>query len=98
MKLVHGTKCVALQIVNKFLLHRAIPLFTTRYAVSEQVKEFCLVLTNNPSVKSFTKYQDTTVLDNGRVTETTDDEKSAVISAQKRAPDEMVVHKRMVHK
>ncbi|XP_035274420.1 uncharacterized protein LOC118227720 [Anguilla anguilla] len=34
LKLVHGTKCVALQIVNKFLLHRAIPLFTTRYAVS----------------------------------------------------------------
>lgn len=98
LKLVHGTKCVALQIVNKFLLHRAIPLFTTRYAVSEQVKEFCLELTNDRRVKSFTKYEDTTVLDNGRVTETTDDEKGAFISAQKPAPDEMVVHRRMVHK
>lgn len=75
LKLVHGTKCVALQIVNKFLLHRAIPLFTTRYAVSEQVKELCLEMTNDPRVKSFTKFQDTTVLDSGRVTETTDDEK-----------------------
>ncbi len=98
LKLVHGTKCVALQIVNKFLLHRAIPLFTTRYAVSEQVKEFCLEMTNDPRVKSFTKFQDTTVLDSGRVTETTDEEKRAFISAQKHAPDEMVVHKRMVHK
>lgn len=67
LKLVHGTKCVALQIVNKFLLHRAIPLFTTRYAVSEEVMEFCLEMT---------KCQDTTVLDSGRVTKTTDDEKS----------------------
>ena len=83
LKLLHGTKCVALQIVNKFLLHRAVPFFTTKYAVSEQVKEFCLELTNDRRVKSFTKYHDTTVLDNGRVTETTADEKSAFISAQK---------------
>lgn len=98
LKLVHGTKCVALQIVNKFLLHRAIPLLTSRHAVREQVKEFCLEMTNDRRVKSFTKCQDTTVLDNGRVTETTTGEKSAFVSAQKQAPDEMVVHKRMVHK
>lgn len=55
-------------------------------------------MANDPRVKSFTKFQDTTVLDSGRVTETTDDEKRAFISAQKHAPDEMVVHKRMVHK
>ena len=55
-------------------------------------------LTNYRRVKSFTKYHDTTVLDNGRVTETTADEKSAFISAQKTPPDEVVVHRRMVHK
>ena len=98
LKLIHGTKCVALQIVNKFLLHRAVPLFTTKYVVSEQVKEFCLELTNERRVMSFTKYHDTTVLDNGKVTKTTDDEKRAFTSAQKTAPDEMVMHKRMVHK
>ncbi|XP_054592230.1 uncharacterized protein [Nothobranchius furzeri] len=98
LKLFHGTKCVALQIVNKFLLHRTVPLFSTRFAVSEQVKNFCLELTNNSRVKSFIRYQDTTVLDNGRVTETTEEEKSAFISAEKVPPDEMVVHKRMVHK
>lgn len=98
LKLVHGTKCVALQIVNKFLLHRAIPHFSAKYAVSERVQEFCLELTEYPRVKSFTKYLDTTVLDSGRVQEITDDEKSAFLSAQTHVPDEIVVHKRMVHK
>ncbi len=98
LKLFHGTKCVALQIVNKFLLHRAIPFFTKRYAVSEQVKEFCVELTSTSRVKSVTKCQDTTVLDTGRVTQTTHEQKRAFDSAQKHAPDEVVVHKRMVHK
>ncbi len=57
LKLVHGATCVALQIENKSLLHRAIPLFTTRYAVSEQVKEFCLEMTNDPRVSQNFKTQ-----------------------------------------
>uniref|UniRef100_A0A1A8BXJ7 Uncharacterized protein n=1 Tax=Nothobranchius kadleci TaxID=1051664 RepID=A0A1A8BXJ7_NOTKA len=80
------------------LTHLSKSVKLTRFAVSEQVKNFCLELTNNSRVKSFIRYQDTTVLDNGRVTETTEEEKSAFISAEKVPPDEMVVHKRMVHK
>lgn len=95
---MHGTNYVAQQIANKLLLYRAIPLFITRYAVGEQVKEFCFDMTNNQRVKSFTKFQDTTVLNSVRVAETTEVEKQAFISAQQRAPDEMVLHKRMVHK
>uniref|UniRef100_A0A8C6ML01 Uncharacterized protein n=1 Tax=Nothobranchius furzeri TaxID=105023 RepID=A0A8C6ML01_NOTFU len=98
LKLFHGTKCVALQPVNKFLLHRTVPLFSARFAVREQVENFCSELTDDSRVKSFIRYQDTTVLDNGRVPETTEEEKSAFISAAKVPPDEMVVHKRMVHK
>lgn len=84
--------------MNKFLLHRAIPHFSAKHAVSERVKEFCLELTEYARVKNFTKFQDTTVLDSGRVKETTDDEKSAFLSAQIQFPDEVVVHRRMVHK
>ncbi len=38
------------------------------------------------------------MLDTGRVTQTTHEQKRAFDSAQKHAPDEVVVHKRMVHK
>ncbi len=57
LKLFHGTKCVALQIVNKFLLHRAIPFFTKQHAVSEQVKEFCVELTSTSRVSQNVRIQ-----------------------------------------
>lgn len=98
LKLVHGTKCVAQQIVNRFLLHRATPHFTAKYAVSERVKEFCLEMTVYPRVKSFTKYQDTVALGSGRVKKTTDDDRTAFLSAQRHVPEEVVVHRRMLYK
>lgn len=96
LKLVHGTKSIASQIVNKFLMYRAIPLFSTQYAISENIQKFCFA--NDRRLKSATKYASCTILDNGRVMETTEEEKNAYTAAQKNAPEEVVVHKRMVHK
>ncbi|XP_073724631.1 uncharacterized protein [Misgurnus anguillicaudatus] len=98
LKLVHGTKCVALQIVNRFLSHSAIPHFTANYTISEHVQKFCLELTEHPKVKKFSTWQDTTVLDGGRVQDVTDAIRVAFLSAERHVPDEVVVHRRMVHK
>lgn len=92
---MHGTKSVAMQVVNKFLLYKSIPLLTTQFIVSDNVKEFCFV---DGRLKDATKYPDCTVLGNSRVTKTTEEEKTAFSAAQRQPPEEIAVHKRMVHR
>lgn len=58
---------VPCKIVNMFLLHRAKALFATKYAVGTQVKEFRLEVASDRRLKTSTKIQHATVVNNGRV-------------------------------
>ncbi|XP_051807764.1 uncharacterized protein LOC127535044 isoform X2 [Acanthochromis polyacanthus] len=95
LKLVHGTKSIAMQVATKFLLFKSIPILTTHFAVSDNVKKFCLV---DGRLKGAKSYPDCTVLDNGRVMKTTEEEKTAFSAAQREPPQELDIHKRMVHR
>lgn len=98
LKMVHGTKCVALQVVNKFLLHRAVPHFSTRYAFSDRVLTFCKEMNEHSKVQKYIRYQDTTVLDDGKIKHITENEGNAFLSALIEPPNEILLHNRMVHK
>lgn len=49
LKLVQGTKGIPCQVVDKFLLHKAIPHFASKHPISNNVLRFCTNLTNQQS-------------------------------------------------
>lgn len=98
LKLVHGTKSVALQIVNKFLLHKAMACFATKHSISERVLNFCRECSEYPRVQKCLRWQETTVLDSGTTKQLIGEEMNAFISAERRVPETVLMHNRMVHK
>lgn len=97
LKLVHGTKDVPKQIVGKFLLHKSIPYFSAKHRVSDRVLGFCSQITDNSKVQSYKKWDNTTVLDGGRVRHLTQAECQAFDAAGKQPSNEIFSHKRMIH-
>lgn len=98
LKLFHGTKSVAVQIVNKFLLHKAVASFTTKHVISDRVLNFYRECTEYPRVQKCLSWQETTVLDSGTTKQLTDEEKNAFMSAQIQVPETVLTHNRMIHK
>lgn len=98
LKLVHGTKCVAVQIVNKFLLHKALACFATKHLISDRVLNFCREFSEYPRVQKCLRWQETTVLDSGTTKQLRDEEIDAFTSAERQVPETVLIHNRMVHK
>lgn len=99
LKLVHGTKCVAVQIVNKFLLHKALACFATKHLISDRVLHLCREFSEYPRVQKCPRWQETTVLDSGTTKQlTVNEEINAFISAQRQVPETVLIHNRMVHR
>lgn len=96
LALVKGTKGVANQIVNKFLLFQSIPYFSSKYTVKEEVLRFCSDLNKYPRVKNAVKCDNTTLLDNGCIHVVTQEDRAAFCASHMCIPDEVVVHKRMI--
>lgn len=55
-------------------------------------------MNEHPKVQKYIRYQDTTVLDDGRVTHITESERNAFLSASIEPPSDILFHNRMVHK
>ncbi|KAK6492328.1 hypothetical protein HHUSO_G4649 [Huso huso] len=67
LQLVKGTKGVAKQVVNKFLLYKAIPLFKEIHNIKTSIAEFCTKLTDYPELQASDTSNGITLLGPGYV-------------------------------